>query len=189
MKNIKLLILSVLVATTFGGSHKTLGMENKIEVWEKGIRSIHKDNLWFGLIERIKQGEEEINLKEKHSWLGDKEAKALAQALPYSKIKDLNMMFGEIGDEGAIAFATILSETLPLESLQIYGNRIGIDGAKVLISKLPSSKVNHLDIGSNLNINYKDVDFNKFLKEFEESNKEFEVDKGSNGVTLIIKRK
>eukprot|EP00756_Hemistasia_phaeocysticola_P006912 Hpha_TRINITY_DN14047_c0_g1::TRINITY_DN14047_c0_g1_i1::g.44167::m.44167 len=100
-----------------------------------------------GLCEEIEEGVDELYLNNT-SVPGEEMADAVAEALPYSKWREVGLSFNEFGDKGIVILAGVLAGSR-IETLNLFQTGITADGVIALAKVLPRSRVLELTIGGN----------------------------------------
>ena len=77
--------------------------------------------------------------------IGTEGMKAIASALPHSRIMELGLSGNFIGDEGAKALAEVLPRCM-VEDINLCNNKIAGDGAAALAEAIPISVVSKVDM-------------------------------------------
>lgn len=94
----------------------------------------------------------EVHWPYHHITLGSGGGRQLAESLTYNRtIMKLNLMYNDLGDDGACTIATILFRNMTLKHLSLIANDIGDQGAMALADSLRvNAGLTHLYLGQNM---------------------------------------
>ncbi|MBL8675911.1 MAG: hypothetical protein JNJ47_00550, partial [Alphaproteobacteria bacterium] len=129
----------------------------KVNVSLKELILGHSSNNLFhcnvrpSIIRLLAQDQVLTDLDLRNKQIGDKEVKALSEALKVNMILQyLSLSGNNVGAEGAVALGEMLIKTKTLQYLNLQGNQIGDEGAKTLGKALKvNTTLQYLYLGSN----------------------------------------
>lgn len=134
------------------------------EEWREGLltRNPNNDNWLFGALKRIfsppnhkpwttelYERFDSLNITDlSFRYLGIKGTRALAEALPHSRVTTLDMCNNNLGDEGVTILTAALAG-LQVTELNLSSNKVMAEGIKSLAAILPGSNIINLDLAYN----------------------------------------
>uniref|UniRef100_A0A2P2IT22 Uncharacterized protein MANES_05G076600 n=1 Tax=Rhizophora mucronata TaxID=61149 RepID=A0A2P2IT22_RHIMU len=134
-------VMNIFSSALEGSNLRCLNLSNNA-LGEKGVRA-------FGALLKSQHNLEELYLI--NDGISEEAARAVCELIPSAKLKILHFHNNMTGDDGAIAIAEIVKQSIILEDFQCSSTRVGSEGGIVLAEALRTcTKLRKLDLRDNM---------------------------------------